>query len=286
MRRMTIHVRGVRVPSLLYGTAWKEAATEGLVVDALDAGFRGIDTANQRKHYDEEAVGRGVAAKLREGMIRRDELFLQTKFTHRDGQDHRLPYDESAPIRTQVEQSFASSLAHFEVEQMDSLILHGPSQRDGLAEDDREVWRAMEGIAQSGRVKLLGISNVTATHVAELVAMANVPVSFVQNRCYAERGWDRAVREVCDEHQIVYQGFSLLTANRHVLASHRVVAIAKAHGVTAAQVVFRFAQQVGMLPLTGTKDPMHMRDDLAVDRFNLDAGELAAIHGAGSAAGV
>lgn len=279
---MTIHVRGVRVPSLLYGTAWKEDATEGLVVDALDAGFRGIDTANQRKHYNEEAVGRGVAAKLREGMVRRDELFLQTKFTHRDGQDHRLPYEEAAPIRTQVEQSFASSLAHFEVEQMDSLILHGPSSRDGLADEDREVWRAMERIAQSGRVKLLGVSNCNAKQVADFVAMANVPVSFVQNRCYAERGWDRAVREVCDEHQIVYQGFSLLTANRHVTAAGKVVAIAKAHGVTPAQVVFRFAQQVGMLPLTGTKDPVHMREDLAADGFNLDADELAVVHAAGA----
>ena len=279
---MTIHVRGVRVPSLLYGTAWKEDATEGLVVDALDAGFRGIDTANQRKHYNEEAVGRGVAAKLREGMVRRDELFLQTKFTHRDGQDHRLPYDAAAPIRTQVEQSFASSLAHFEVEQMDSLILHGPSSRDGLAEEDREVWRAMEGIAQSGRVKLLGVSNCTAKQVADFVAMANVPLSFVQNRCYAERGWDRAVRDLCDEHQIVYQGFSLLTANRHVTSGAKVVAIAKAHGVTPAQVVFRFAQQVGMLPLTGTKDPEHMRQDLAAERFDLDADELAAVHAAGA----
>jgi len=279
---MPIHVRGVTVPSLLYGTAWKEDATEGLVVDALDAGFRGIDTANQRKHYFEEAVGRGVVAKLREGMVARDELFLQTKFTHRDGQDHRLPYDEHAPIRTQVEQSFASSLAHFEVEQLDSLILHGPSQRDGLAEEDREVWRAMEGIAQAGRVKLLGVSNCTAKQVAEFVAMAKVPVSFVQSRCYAERGWDRAVRELCDEHQIVYQGFSLLTANRHVTAAAGVVAIAKAYGVTPAQVVLRFAQQIGMLPLTGTKDPAHMREDLAIERFDLAADELALIHAAGA----
>ena len=279
---MTIHIRGVRVPSLLYGTAWKEDATEGLVVDALDAGFRGIDTANQRKHYFEEAVGRAVAAKLREGLVRREDLFLQTKFTHRDGQDHRLPYDATAPIRDQVEQSFASSLAHFEVATLDSLILHGPSQREGLAAEDRDVWRAMEKIAESGRVKLLGASNVTAGQVRELVELATVPVAFVQNRCYAERGWDRAVRAVCDEHQIVYQGFSLLTANRQVLAHGKVGAIAKRHGKTPAQVVFRFAQQVGMLPLTGTKDPQHMREDLAAETFNLDADELAIVDGAGA----
>ncbi len=179
-----------------------------------------------------------------------------------------------------MEQSFASSLAHFEVEQLDALILHGPSLRDTLAEEDREVWRAMEDIARSGRVKLLGVSNCSATQVAEVVAMAKVPVSFVQNRCYAERGWDRAVRELCDG--VVYQGFSLLTANRHVLAAPKVVAIAAAHGVTPAQVVLRFAQQIGMLPLTGTTDPVHMREDLAIERVHFDPDELAAIHAAGA----
>lgn len=278
---MTIHIRGVAVPAMLYGTAWKEDATEGLVIDALDAGFRGIDTANQRKHYNEEAVGRAVIAKLREGMLRREDLFLQTKFTHRDGQDHRLPYDDGAPIRTQVEQSFASSLAHFEVDTLDSLILHGPSQRDGLAPQDREAWRAMEAIAESGRVRLLGASNVTAAQVEELVALARIPVAFVQNRCYADRGWDRAVRTVCDAHQIVYQAFSLLTANRKVFTNPDVMAIAKHHRKSPAQVVFRFAQQVGMLPLTGTKDPSHMADDLAAESFDLDADDLSIVNTAG-----
>lgn len=279
---MSIDVRGVRVPDLLYGTAWKEERTEELVIAALDAGFRGIDTANQRKHYFEEGVGRGLQRKLREGLIRRDELFLQTKFTFVDGQDHRLPYDSSAPIRDQVAQSFARSLEHLGVETLDSLVLHGPSQREGLGEDDREAWRAMEALAARGQVRLLGASNVTANQVAELAAFAHAPIAFVQNRCYASRGWDRGVRDVCAEHGIVYQAFSLLTANRSVLADPQVQAIARAHGVTPAQAVFRFAQQLGMLPLTGTSDPEHMRQDLDVYRFDLDAEELGVIAAAGT----
>ena len=172
---MTINVRGVRVPRLLYGTAWKEDRTEALVVSALDAGFRGIDTANQRKHYHEAAVGRGLASKLREGFVRRDELFLQTKFTFVDGQDHRLPYDPAAPIADQVAQSFASSLEHLGVEVHRHLVLHGPSRRDGLGPDDHEAWRAMEALEAQGRVRLLGVSNVTAAQLAELVAFAEVP---------------------------------------------------------------------------------------------------------------
>ena len=274
---MTMNVRGTRVPRLLYGTAWKEDRTEGLVIDALDAGFRGIDTANQRKHYVEQAVGQAVQNKLREGFIRREDLFLQTKFTFRDGQDDRLPYDPAAPIADQVAQSFASSLEHFGVPALDSLVLHGPSQRDGLGADDHEAWRAMEAIAQAGRVKLLGASNVTARQVTELVAFSTIPIAFVQNRCYADRQWDRAVRTVCDEHGIIYQGFSLLTANRHILANPKVGAIASRHGKTPSQIVFRFAQQVGMLPLTGTSDPMHMQQDLDLAGLELDAEELATI---------
>lgn len=274
---MTMNVRGVRVPSFLYGTAWKEDRTEGLVNDALDAGFRGIDTANQRKHYFEQAVGQAVQNKLREGFIRREDLFLQTKFTHRDGQDDRLPYDPAAPISEQVARSFAGSLEHFGVESLDSLILHGPSQREGLAAEDREAWRAMEAIVQSGGVKLLGASNVTAAQVAELVALSTIPIAFVQNRCYADRQWDRAVRAVCDEHGIIYQGFSLLTANRHVLANPKIGAIASRHRKTTSQIVFRFAQQVGMLPITGTSDPTHMQQDLDLAGVELDAEELATI---------
>src|SRR6185369_13977310 len=113
-----------------------------------------------------------------------------------------------------------------------------------------------------------------------LVEIARVAPAFVQNRCYAERGWDRAVRAVCDRHGIVYQGFSLLTANRQVLAHPAVLAIARRHGRTPAQIVFRFTQQLGMIPLTGTSDPGHMRQDLAVSEFDLDADELAVVDAA------
>jgi len=273
-------IRGVRVPGWLYGTAWKEDATEALAFGALTSGFRGIDTANQRKHYCEAGVGNAIARALAAG-IRRDELFVQTKFTHLAGQDHRLPYDAAAPIRDQVAQSFASSLAHLGVGHVDSLVLHGPSLRDRLAPPDVEAWRAIEAIADAGRAKLIGISNVTAPQIRELVELARVPPAFVQNRCYAQRGWDRAIRALCAEHGIVYQAFSLLTANRDAIADRNVRAIAARHGKTAAQVVFRFARQLGMLPLTGTSSPQHMRDDLAIDDFALTAEEVSVIDRAG-----
>src|SRR5271166_600468 len=165
MPERTVSIDSVRMPRFLYGTAWKEEETQRLTEIALQQGFRGIDTANQRRHYDEAAVGRAVAASVQSGLLSRPDLFLQTKFTFQEGQDHRLPYNPEAPIAVQVEQSFASSLEHLGVEAIDSFLLHGPTQRIGLAPADWEAWRAMEMIQQSGRARLLGVSNVTLKQV-------------------------------------------------------------------------------------------------------------------------
>lgn len=277
MSSPTISHTNTRIPSFLYGTAWKEDETQRLSELAIRQGFRGIDTANQRKHYYEAAVGRGVAAAINGGGVRREELFLQTKFTFQAGQDHRLPYDPRAPIALQVEQSFALSLEHLGVDMIDSYVLHGPSQRSGLAAADWEAWRAMEKLHASGRTGMLGVSNVGLDQLERLCGQARVRPRFVQNRCYAARGWDRAVREFCAKNEIVYQGFSLLTANREVLVHSETGKIAGRHGRTPAQIVFRFALDVGILPLTGTTNPAHMQADLAVVDFALASEEIACI---------
>jgi diketogulonate reductase-like aldo/keto reductase len=267
----------IEPPRFLYGTAWKEDETERLVGLALRAGFRGIDTANQRRHYHEAAVGQAIAAAIKSGVVARAELFLQTKFTFQRGQDHRLPYDPAAPIAVQVEQSFASSLDHLGTDVIDSYVLHGPTLRTGLTADDWEAWRAMEAVHATGRARMLGVSNVGADQLEALWRDAKVRPRFVQNRCYASQGWDQPVREFCTANDVVYQGFSLLTANRDVLARPEMTQIARRHGRTVAQIVFRFALDVGMLPLTGTTDPVHMRADLDVLDFRLDPAEIERI---------
>jgi diketogulonate reductase-like aldo/keto reductase len=269
------------VPRFLYGTAWKEDRTEALVRQALDAGFRGIDTANQRRHYFEAAVGSAVAAWCAERKAAREDLFLQTKFTSVGGQDHRLPYDAGADPATQVRQSFASSLEHLRTTYVDSYVLHGPSSRRGLTDEDWEVWRAMETVHQGGQARRLGVSNVSLEQLTALHRGAAVKPVFVQNRCFAVNGWDHAVRAFCGTHGIVYQGFSLLTANTQVFASAAVVGAARRTGRTPAQVVFRFALDVGMLPLTGTTSPTHMEEDLACLDFELERDEVHAIEACG-----
>src|SRR5580704_8083196 len=158
------------VPDFLYGTAWKEDRTQALTELAVRSGFRGIDTANQRRHYFEAGVGQALEAVYRLGLVTRADLFLQTKFTYQAGQDHRLPYDPSASLSMQVAQSLASSLEHLGTGYVDSYVLHGPASGYGWTEADSEVWGAMIKERDAGRTRLLGVSNVSLQHLERMAA--------------------------------------------------------------------------------------------------------------------
>jgi diketogulonate reductase-like aldo/keto reductase len=251
------------IPSFLYGTAWKEDRTAALTELALRTGFRAIDTAHQRKHYFEAAVGEGLAAAYRAGLVIRANLFLQTKFTYQDGQDHRLPYDPAATLSVQVAQSLASSLQHLGTDHVDSFVLHGPASRSHWTTADFETWQAMIKERDAGRTRLLGVSNISLGQLQQMARAHAEPPAFVQNRCYARLGWDREVRAFCREHNIIYQGFSLLTANQQVVRHPTIAALAAEINATPAQIIFAFARQIGMLPLTGTSSAEHMKQDLA-----------------------
>ncbi|POZ52057.1 aldo/keto reductase family protein [Methylovulum psychrotolerans] len=259
--------RGVSVPTFLYGTAWKEERTEALTYQALKAGFLGIDTANQRRHYYEAAVGKAVQQAVVDGLCQRSGLFLQSKFTFVSSQDHRLPYDPKADYSTQVRQSLASSLEHLQTDYLDAFILHGPAARQGLVDADWQVWRTMENLCHTGVVKLLGISNVSFGQLHSLLAEAEIKPAFVQNRCYARSQWDAEIRALCEANGICYQGFSLLTANSTELQQAPILKMAQRLGCTVAQLVFRFALQIGMIPLTGSSNAQHLHDDLASYRL-------------------
>lgn len=275
-RRQVQH-RGVTIPTFLYGTAWKEAQTEALTKLAIDSGFLGIDTANQRRHYYEAGVGEAVRQVLTEGKLQRGDLFLQTKFTYAASQDHRLPYDPKADYAVQVRQSLDSSLNHLNTTYVDSYILHGPASSRGFTEADWEVWRAMEVLQKSGRVRLIGVSNIDLEQLTALVDKADVVPAFVQNRCFANTRWDAGIRQFCRAHDIIYQGFSLLTANSRELNQPAIQRIAKRLGCTVAQAVFRFCLQQGMIPLTGTTNPSHMQEDLASYSIELDQADIDTI---------
>ena len=262
---------------ILYGTAWKEDRTPALTELAIRTGFRAIDTANQRRHYLEEGVGQGLAAAYRAGVVARDDLFLQTKFTYQGGQDHRLPYDPATSFSIQVAQSMASSLKHLVTDHVESYVLHGPASNYDWTDADAEVWEAMRKERDAGRTRFVGVSNVSLFHLQRMANSGTELPAFVQNRCYARLGWDREIRQFCLAHSIAYQGFSLLTANQEVLHHPVVINVAASAKTTPAQVIFNFARRIGILSLTGTSNAEHMKQDLASRDINLPTEAVSAI---------
>lgn len=266
---------GVQMPRMIYGTAWKKERTEALVTEAIEAGFRGVDTACQPKHYHEAGVGAALS-RAWSGPLSRDDFFVQTKFTSLDGQDpQRVPYDPKAPLARQVEQSFAASRKNLQTDHVDSLVLHGPLRSFA---DTLQVWRAMEQIHQSGGARQLGISNCyDLPYLKELWKVAAIKPAVVQNRFYAATGHDRELRRWCIERDVNYQSFWTLTANPEVLGSQTVRELATEHGKTPAQILFRYLVERGCAPLTGTASREHMRQDLEVLRFRLTDAQLEAM---------
>ncbi len=266
---------GIKMPPIIYGTAWKKERTAELVEKAVLAGFRGIDTACQPKHYNEPMVGEALGRLKGQG-IDREALFVQTKFTPLADQDPmQLPYRRDAPIEVQVAQSFETSKKNMQVDYVDSLVLHSPMASPELL---MKAWGAMEKIQKSGAARQLGISNCYSAKVLQtLYADATVKPAVLQNRFYQETGYDVALRHFCDRHGVIYQSFWTLTANPHILDSPAVRSLAQTHQRTPAQIFFRYLTQAGAVPLTGTCSGRHMAEDLSIFDFKLNDEQCEAV---------
>ena len=263
---------GVKMPRIIYGTAWKKDRTADLVVKAIQTGFRGIDTACQPKHYNEPQIGTALQ-RLKDYGIEREDLFLQTKFTPLSGQDPRqVPYEKNAPVELQIAQSFETSKNNLQTEYVDSLVLHSPMAPHALL---MKAWNAMEKIQKTGGARQLGISNCYDTDVIRsLYADSGVKPAIIQNRFYQETGYDADLRHWCSDHEVIYQSFWTLTANPHVLASNIIRTIAWKYKKTEAQIFFRYLSLSGIVPLTGTTSEQHMREDLGIFDFELSSEDL------------
>ena len=204
------------MPPIMYGTAWKKEKTQELVELAIRSGFRGVDTACQPKHYYEPGVGAALQALYNSNTVSREEIFLQTKFTSLDGQDPlKIPYDKTADLADQVRQSFQTSLKNLHTTYIDSLVMHSPMR---TIPDTIKVWRVFEEIFKTGAVKRLGLSNTYDINVLRAVyEAAEIKPSVLQNRFYAQSGYDVQIREFCRSNAIQYQSFWTLTANPGII---------------------------------------------------------------------
>jgi diketogulonate reductase-like aldo/keto reductase len=253
----------IQMPKIIYGTAWKKEKTTDLVIEAVLQGFRGIDTACQPKHYREDLVGAALVKLQKDHGIKRDDLFIQTKFTSLDGQDPKnIPYDKSAELSEQVYQSFEKSLNNLNTDYIDSLIMHSPMR---TFEDTMIVWKIFEEFIKQGKVKQIGISNIYSLPLLQKVwDNSKIKPSVIQNRFYAQTNHDTELRKFCNSNGIIYQSFWTLTGNPEIVNSKTINTIAKKRNASNEQIFFRFVMGLGIVPLTGTTNKVHMKQDLDV----------------------
>jgi len=254
-------------PKIIYGTAWKTERTTELVVQAVLQGFRAIDTACQPKHYREDLVGKALKILDEKHGIKRSELFLQTKFTSVDGQDQRkpLPYNPNQSVTAQVRESFAKSLDNLGAENIDAFLLHSPLR---TIEQTLEAWMELISLQKSGRVSLIGISNVYDVETLKYVwEKTGVKPDIVQNRWYQGNNWDKAVVTFCRKESIHYESFWTLTGSPNLLRHPVILTLAEKASCTAEQAIFRLAQDIGVTPLAGSKNEQHMKDGVEVEKL-------------------
>ncbi|KAI1480364.1 Aldo/keto reductase [Daldinia eschscholtzii] len=255
------------MPKLLYGTAWKKDVTADLVFLALKTGFRGIDTAAQPRHYREDLVGAGVKKAISAGIIKRADLFIQTKFTSVDGQDPKnLPYDLNASLEDQVYSSVESSLNNFRCTEsdepyIDSLVLHSPLR---TLSGTFRVWKTLETYVPH-KIRQLGISNTPLQLVDYLNASPDITVrpACVQNRFYPSTGWEVDLRAYCREKSITFQAFWTLSGNPQLQMSSNVHELATSANVEVPVALYALVLGLeGISILDGTTNEAHMKADL------------------------
>lgn len=253
-------------PAFTYGTAWKKDQTKFLVKEALQQGFRRVDTAAQPKHYQEHLVGEALREAYSEGIVSRKDVYVQTKYTTPAGQDlGNMPYDPNAPLETQLHTSVASSLNNLRPTQdseegshLDCLLLHSPLP---TVERTIEAWKLLETYVPH-QIKALGISNVTLPVLRELYKASEVKPSVVQNRFYPQTQYDGQLRTFCREHGITYQSFWTLTGNPKLLKSRPVVELAQTAEVSVPTALYALVIDLGIEVLNGTTSAEHMQEDL------------------------
>mmetsp|Transcript_23120 Transcript_23120/g.34136 ORF Transcript_23120/g.34136 Transcript_23120/m.34136 type:complete len:366 (-) Transcript_23120:1800-2897(-) len=251
-------------PYLIYGTAWKKEDTAHFVSEAIKAGFRFIDTACQPKHYNEAGVGDGWISAAEEIGLSRKDLFLQTKFTAVDGQDlNNMPYNPLDPIEDQVRTSLEVSLKNLRTDYIDRLVMHSPLK---TMDDTMRVWRVMERFVDEKKVLYLGISNCyDYNKFTTLFNQARIKPTALQNRFYSQSNFDTKLRDFCKQHDIWYQSFWTLSANRKALTKPKVMKLAQSKGLTPQTYMFAFLLSLGYAtPLSGTTSNFHMVEDVAV----------------------
>lgn len=254
---------GVKIPQLGFGT-WQvpSSIAQRAVADALKAGYRHIDTA--KAYHNEHEVGLAIKAS---GLARAD-VFVTTKL----------------PAETKTYEGalkdFESSMQALDLDYVDLYLVHAPwpwaQAGTNYDTENREVWRAMEEIYQSGKAKAIGISNFGVHEMENVFADATVKPMVNQIR-YFIGNTEPAVTKFAQEAGLLVEAYSPLATGR-LIGNDRIQTIANQYGVTTAQLAIRFCLQNGVLPLPKASHREHAQNNADVDGFVISDADMALLN--------
>ncbi|MEU6382794.1 aldo/keto reductase [Streptomyces bauhiniae] len=247
---------GVEMPQLGFGV-WQvpDDEAERAVATALETGYRSIDTA--AIYGNEEGTGKAIAA----SGLPREDLFVTTKLWNSDqGYDSTL-------------RAFDTSLEKLGLDHLDLYLIHWPlPARDNYL----DTYRAFEKLYSDGRVRAIGVSNFLPEHLERLIAETSIVPAVDQIELHPQLQ-QRAARDFNAEHGIATEAWSPLGQGKGLLEVPAIVAIARKHGRTPAQVVLRWHIQLGNIVIPKSVTPSRIKENIEVFDFSLDDEDLAAI---------
>ncbi|MFE2353168.1 aldo/keto reductase [Streptomyces parvulus] len=247
---------GVEMPQLGFGV-WQvpDDEAETAVVQALEAGYRSIDTA--AIYGNEEGTGKALAA----SGVAREDLFVTTKLWNSDqGYDSTL-------------RAFDTSLAKLGLDYVDLYLIHWPMP---AKERYVDTYKAFEKLLADGRVRAIGVSNFLPEHLERLTGETSVVPAVNQIELHPHLQ-QHASREFHAEQGIATEAWSPLGSGKGILEIPAIVAIAQKHGRTPAQVVLRWHLQLGNVVIPKSVTPSRIKENIDVFGFTLDTEDLAAI---------
>jgi diketogulonate reductase-like aldo/keto reductase len=247
---------GVEIPQLGYGVfKIPPDDTRKVVLAALDAGYRHVDTA--RLYRNETGVGEAV----RESGLDRDEVFVTSKVWNDDhGYDSAL-------------RAFDATMDRLGFEVLDLYLIHWPVPTKDLYV---ETWTALERLYADGRVRSIGVSNFQPEHLRRLLDKCDVVpvVNQVELHPYLQQA---DLRRTHDELGVVTEAWGPIARGGGLLQDEVVAGLADKHGRTPAEVVLRWHVQLGNVVIPKSVTPSRIRENLDVFGFELDEDDMAAI---------
>ena len=246
---------GTEIPALGYGT-WQldEGAVSEALGAALDAGYRHIDTAHA--YGNEAAIGRVIA----DADIARDELWITSKlWNDRHGRDATL-------------RAFDGTMERLGLDVLDLYLIHWPVP---MEDKYAESWQAMVELREQGRIRSIGVSNFEPDHIDRIVGETGVVPSVDQIELHP-RYQQRAIRDTLAARDIRIESWSPL-GQGEIMSDPTIARIAETHGKSPAQVILRWHLDQGLIVFPKSTSPDHIRSNMDVFDFALDAEQTAAI---------